>query len=237
MIDNVAEMCRPRAHKSLTHSKGEEARVLADDKEVQEVTLCGGALHEIEMTEGERVCIHNDGCGCSRCARRLFLQLLQIVGEAPPPVFEKDNRVGHVRNLMKAEVAKEACRRSLRVEEDGGIAALLLDRHEVGEDFVQEPLALMFAINREAAQRVPAAAARGDDRTRVVEDGAGVVEVCIHAQVFLFEQGAYARHTRAVGWVDGRDHSSSYAWGSRGFPCSSSVIKARICGRAALCSV
>ena len=74
-------------------------------------------------------------------------------------------------------------------------------------------------------------------RTRVVEDGTGVVEVCIHAQVFLFEQGAYARHTRAVGWVDGRDHSSSYAWGSRGFPCSSSVIKARICGRAALCSV
>ena len=88
---------------------------------------------------------------------------------------------------MEAEVAEEADGAALRIEEDGGVPALLLHRHEMGEDFIQQPLALMCTVNGEAAQRVSTAAACRDGVVSLVKDGAGVVEVCVHAQVFLFE--------------------------------------------------
>ena len=184
------------------------------------------------MSERKRVRVHHDCRRVFRVCGAFALQCAQIVGESPTAIFEKDDHVRYAGNLMKAEVAEEADGAALRIEKDGGVPTLLLHCHEMGENFVQQSLTLMRMVDGEAAERIAAAAARRDGGVRLVEDGAGIVEVCVHAQVFLFEQGTHAFHARAVGWIDGRDHRFWFS-----FVSASRSIKARICGRAAVCSV
>ena len=80
-----------------------------------------------------------------------------------------------------------------------------LDLDEVGDDLVQQPLALMGAADRKAPQRVAKAAARADDVVIVVVHGADVVKVTVPADALLFQQGVDLGKGALVGGIDLRN--------------------------------
>ena len=81
--------------------------------------------------------------------------------------------------------------------------ALHLD--EMGDDLVQQTLALMGAADGEAPQGVAEAAAGADDVVFLVEHGADVVQIAVAADAFLTQQCVDLGQNGFIGRIDLRN--------------------------------
>ena len=161
---------------------------------MQQAGLAGGLADQVLMAAGEGIGIHDD---CSNRFRWIGrsgdggcfpLEAVQTVRETIPLIFHEDEGIIYAGNLIEAQVMKEAGGLYLRIKEDIIIASLLLDIHEMGDDRIEQPLALMAVIYRKAAQGIAECTARGDELI-VLVDAADVVEVGVAADALRGQQG------------------------------------------------
>ena len=100
------------------------------------------------MAQGEGVGVHDERGG-NAVGFRLF-QRFQVVGEAAFPVLHEHQRAVHPGDLIKAQTAEKFGGFHLRVQEQMQISPGLLHLHQVGNDFVEQSLALMLPAHGEA---------------------------------------------------------------------------------------
>ena len=187
MQNDVGQVGDAFRDQTPAHGKGDKAGVFADHKKMKGIAGGGSRLGEILMAEGEGVRIHDER---SRLPLGLCLfQGPQVAAEAVPAVLHKDEGVLHAGNLIKAKIPEEPGALDLCVKEQMQVAAGALHLDEVGDDLIQEPLALMCMADGEAPQGVAEAAAGADDVVVFIEQGADVVEAGVPADALLFQQG------------------------------------------------
>ena len=76
---------------------------------------------------------------------------------------------------------------------------------EVGDDLVQQALALMGTADRKAPQGVAEAAARADDIVLLIEHGADVVQIAVAADALLLQQRIDLGQNGPIGRADLRN--------------------------------
>ena len=108
--------------------------------------------------------------------------------ESIPLIFHEDEGIVYAGDFIEAQVMEETGGLYLRIEEDIIISPLLLDIHEVRDDRIEQPLALMAVIYRKTAQGIAKCTARGDELI-VLVDAADVVEVGVAADALRGQQG------------------------------------------------
>ena len=135
------------------------------------------------MTEGKRVRVHDEGRAFAP-GPGLF-QIAQISPEAVAAVLHEDKGTLHPGDLVEAEVAEKLGAFYLGVEKQVHIPPRALHLDEVGDDLVQQTLALMVAADGEAPQGVAEAAAGADDVVFLVEHGTDVVQIAVAADALL----------------------------------------------------
>ena len=138
------------------------------------------------MAQGEGVRVHDDGgaCAVSFCLR----ETVQVAGKAVAAVFHKDKAVRHAGDLIEPQVAEELRGARLCVQEEMRMAAAALHVHQVGDDFVEQPFALVAVVHGETAQRIAEAAPRGDHPVIVVVHGGDVVEIGVALDALLTKE-------------------------------------------------
>ena len=67
VMDDILQMCGSLAYEAIAYIIGEEAHILTDHKEMQEIVLRRSLLHEIQMAIRERVCIQYNRCRRAVC--------------------------------------------------------------------------------------------------------------------------------------------------------------------------
>ena len=80
------------------------------------------------------------------------------------------------------------------------VASCTLHLDEVGDDLVEQSLALMVTADRKAPQGVPEAAARADDFVIFIEHGTDIVQVPVPADASRWSRASiWARVPLSVG--------------------------------------
>ena len=155
------------------------------------------------MTEGKRVRIHDEGRTFA-LGPGLF-QIAQIGPEAVAAILHEDKGILHPGDLVEAEVAEKPGAFHLGVEKQVHIPPRTLHFDEVGDDLVQQTLALMGAADGEAPQGVAEAAAGADDVVFLVEHGADVVQIAVAADALLTQQCVDLGQNGFIGRIDLRN--------------------------------
>ena len=117
------------------------------------------------MSKSERICVHD--YRRVGAVRTVFFKSGAVALKAVGAVFHEYERVFRTVYLIKTEISEKTRACGLCVEENVVYIMLRLIVHELCEHGVQKSLTLILAVNGEAAQRSPAAAARGHEPVSV----------------------------------------------------------------------
>ena len=200
---DVGQMGHARLHQLPAHGERHEAGVLTDHEQVERVAGGSGFFHKILMTEGKRVRVHDEGRTFA-LGPGLF-QIAQIGPEAVAAVLHEDKGILHPGDLVEAEVAEKPGAFYLGVKKQVHIPPRALHLDEMGDDLVQQTLALMGAADGEAPQGVAEAAAGADDVVFLVEHGADVVQIAVAADALLTQQCVDLGQNGFIGRIDLRN--------------------------------
>ena len=203
MEHDVGQMGHARLHQLPAHGERHEAGVLTDHEQVERVAGGSGFFHKILMTEGKWVRVHDEGRTFA-LGPSLF-QIAQISPEAVAAVLHEDKGILHPGDLVEAEGAEKLGAFYLGVEKQVHIPPRALHLDEMGDDLVQQTLALMGAADGEAPQGVAEAAAGADDVVFLVEHGADVVQIAVAADALLTQQCVDLGQNGFIGRIDLRN--------------------------------
>ena len=186
MEHHIGNVGCARLNQLFPHGEGNQRSVLAEDKQVEGVALGGGGLYQILVAQGEGIGVHDQGGG--NAVLLCLCQSVQEAGEAVPTVFHEDQLPVYPGNFVKAKAFKEFGGACFGVQEQVGVAPAELHLHQVGDDLIEQPLALVVRADGEAPQGRAEAAAGGDDGIIFIPHGADIVQIAVPGDALLLQQ-------------------------------------------------
>ena len=185
--NDVGQMPHSLGHQPLADCKRHQAGVLADDKQMESITGGSRRFHQILVPQRKGVGVH-DQRGRSALGFGLF-EAAQVGTKTIPAVLHKDEGVLHPGDLVKAQIPKEFGAFTLGVQKQVEVAPGALHLNEVGDDLVEQALALMVAADGKAPQGVAKAAARADDVVILIEHGTDIIQIAVPADALFLQKG------------------------------------------------
>ena len=151
--------------------------------------ITGGSrrFHQILVPQCKGVGVH-DQRGRSALGFGLF-EAAQVGTKTIPAVLHKDEGVLHPGDLVKTQIPKEFGAFTLGVQKQVEVAPGALHLNEVGDDLVEQALALMVAADGKAPQGVAKAAARADDVVILIEHSTDIIQIAVPADALFLQKG------------------------------------------------
>ena len=181
---DVGKIRRARLNQCEAHRAGKLRQVFTQYKKVHHVVFPRRLFHEVAVTVGEGIGVHDDG-GDAVARHVLPAQRLQVMRQAAHGVFEEIEGVVHMGDVAEAEVTKGVTGIGFGINVAGTVATRENVAHQAAHQFVEEAAALVGAINSDTFQDVAVAGARGNQ-------GAVVAVYAIHGIKIGFAPDAFA---------------------------------------------
>ena len=198
MAHNVGQIRHPRLYQLLANGKGNGARLLAEYEQVHHVIFRRRPLHQMPVSQGERIGVHHN-CPNPFPFPAGFGQILAVAGKTIAPVFHENQLAIYPGDLIESQIRQKFRCFDLGIEKEPEISPHGLVLCQVADNAVQQPLSLMTAGNRQTAQGILKAASCGNQSPVIVKYAAGVVQIAVQADAFLLQQGFHLGHVPAFG--------------------------------------
>ena len=169
---------------------GEQAGVLADHEQMDQIIFCRCFFNQILMPQGKGIGIHDNSCHFGRF-HPVLGQPVQVTGKTVLPVLHEDDLIFDPGNLIEPQVTKKFGGTAFGIQEKVEISPFILVLDQMGYDLVHQPFPLVVMVHGHAAQGIAKAAAGGNGPIVIVKHHTGIVQIGIPADPFLLQQSIH----------------------------------------------